>query len=54
MIKRLLLIVALGAAFAACSPSGSSTSPGVATPTLAAPASGMPSEAVPSVGASPS
>ena len=54
MIKRLLLIVALGAAFAACSPADSSTSPGVATPTLEAPASTMPSEVAPSVVASPS
>lgn len=49
MIKRLLLIVALGAAFVACSPAGSSSSPDVVTPTLE-----VPSEAVPSVEASPS
>jgi len=35
MFKRLLLIVALGAAIAACSPSGSSTSPGLDSSPLA-------------------
>ena len=32
MIKRLLLVLALGAAFAACSPANSSTSPDVVDP----------------------
>jgi ABC-type glycerol-3-phosphate transport system substrate-binding protein len=43
MIKRLLLVLALGAAFAACSPATSSTSPDVVTPTIEAPASMAPS-----------
>ena len=49
MLKRLLLIVALGAAFAACSPAGSSSSPDVVTPSLDVPSLEMPSlEASPS------
>jgi hypothetical protein len=45
MLKRLLLIAALGAALVACSPSGgSSGEPSIDTPT----------EAVPSMDASPS
>jgi predicted small lipoprotein YifL len=47
MLKRLLLLVALGAALAACSPSGSASSPGAETiaPVESAPAaSEMPSE----------
>jgi ABC-type glycerol-3-phosphate transport system substrate-binding protein len=43
MIKRLLLILALGAALAACSPASSSTSPDVVTPTIETPASMAPS-----------
>jgi hypothetical protein len=44
MIKRLLLIIALGAALAACSPAGGSASPDVlSSPDV------VPSDAVPSM-----
>ena len=46
MLKRILLIMAMGAALVACSPSGSGTSPG--TETLAPVDSSTPSEAAPS------
>jgi hypothetical protein len=46
MLKRILLILAMGAALVACSPSGSGTSPG--TETLAPVESSTPSEAAPS------
>lgn len=46
MLKRILLILAMGAALVACSPSGSGTSPG--TETLAPVQSSTPSEAAPS------
>ena len=57
MLKRLLLLVALGAALAACSPSGSASSPG--TETIAPVESGVPSgsgleSVMPSESASPS
>lgn len=50
MLKRILLILAMGAALVACSPSGSGTSAG----TSAAPPadSAAPSEAMPSESAS--
>jgi hypothetical protein len=62
MIKRLLLILALGAAAAACSPStGSSGAPLETGPTLesvqpseAAPSEAAPSESAPEVSPSPS
>jgi hypothetical protein len=46
MLKRILLILAMGAALVACSPSGTGTSPG--TETLAPVESSTPSEAAPS------
>ena len=57
MLKKLLLIVAIGAAVVACSPSGSGSSTG--TETLApvnslAPSEAAPSESVPETSASPS
>ena len=53
MIKRLVLILALGAAFAACSGSGTSTSgsPNVIEPTPVVQGSAIPSDAVPSMSA---
>lgn len=52
MLRRIVLILAIGAALAACSSSGSGTSTG--TETLAPVGSSMPSEAVPSESASAS
>ena len=46
MLKRILLILAMGAALVACSPSGSGSSPG--TETVAPVESSTPSEAAPS------
>jgi hypothetical protein len=46
MLKRILLILAMGAALVACSPSGTGTSPG--TETLAPVESSTPSEEAPS------
>jgi hypothetical protein len=46
MLKRILLILAMGAALVACSPSGSGTSPG--TETQAPVESVAPSESLPS------
>jgi hypothetical protein len=46
MLNRVLLILAMGAALVACSPSGSGTSP--VTETAAPVESSMPSEAAPS------
>jgi hypothetical protein len=47
MLKRILLIMAMGVALVACSPSGSGTSPG--TETVAPPAeTSAPSEVMPS------
>jgi hypothetical protein len=46
MLKRIVLILAMGAALVACSPSGTGTSPG--TETLAPVQSSTPSEAAPS------
>jgi len=46
MLKRILLILAMGAALVACSPSGSGSSPG--TETVAPVESSTPSEATPS------
>ncbi len=61
MVKRLLLILAMGAALVACSPSGSSTSSGaeslapVETSTSSeAPSEAAPSESAPEMSASPS
>jgi len=51
MIKRLLIILTLGAALAACSPSGSTTSN---APTVAPAASSAPSESAPSAAPSAS
>ena len=55
MLKRILLILALGAAFVACSPSGSGTSPAgeSAAPVESSTPSEAPSEA-PSESAAPS
>jgi ABC-type glycerol-3-phosphate transport system substrate-binding protein len=57
MVKRILLILAMGAALVACSPSGSGSSTG--TETLApvdtsAPSEAAPSESAPEMSASPS
>jgi hypothetical protein len=52
MIKRLLLILALGASFVACGPSSSSAGTSAAPAVSAAPASEAPSEAAPSASAS--
>jgi hypothetical protein len=56
MLKRIIMLLALGAALVACSPSGAGTSPGAETaaPVDSAPVdSGMESE-MPSESASPS
>jgi predicted small lipoprotein YifL len=55
MLKRLIMLVALGAALVACSPSGSASSPGAETlaPVESGAASEMPSEMA-SESASPS
>ena len=62
MAKRLLLILAMGAALVACSPSGSGTSTGgetlapveTSTSSEAAPSEAAPSESAPEMSASPS
>ena len=54
MLKRIVLLLALGAALVACSPSGTAGSPGTsAAPIESGAASEMPSES-PSESASPS
>ena len=51
MLKRLALILALGATLFACTPSGGGATTG---PTVAPPASEMPSESMPAESAAPS
>lgn len=57
MLKRLILVLALGGALVACSPAGTVTSPGSETiAPLESPAESMPAESMPaeSPSASPS
>ena len=56
MLKRLLLMLALGTALVACTPTtpAATTAPSVSTPTEAAPSDAVPSESImPSESASP-